>query len=174
MTRLMNDEMILFNSGILTGEREGAVLPPREYWEKKKGGLVVVECPQRIPCNPCHTSCPTAAILPFADINDTPKIDYSKCTGCALCVASCPGLACFVIDLAFSPDLALFKIPYEMLPLPRKGDKVHCLDREGRPVAEGTVENVTQPRNDRTYVVHVSAPKDLVGSFRAIRAVTSK
>ncbi|GAB1399268.1 4Fe-4S dicluster domain-containing protein [Aminivibrio sp.] len=167
----MDDKEMLFNSGILTEEREGAVLPPEDLWKNKKGGLVVVECPQRIPCNPCATSCPTGAIRPFADINDTPAVDHSKCTGCTLCVASCPGLACFVIDLTFSDDLALYKLPYEMLPLPVKGEKVLCLDREGKCIAEGTVENITQPRKDRTYVIHVSAPKNLVREFRAIRVV---
>lgn len=162
---------MLFNSGVLTGEREGALLPPRELWEKKKGGVVIIECPQRIPCNPCHTSCPTGAILPFEDINNTPKVNWEKCTGCTLCVSACPGLACFVIDLTFSEENALYKLPYEMLPLPVKGQKVQCLDREGKSVGEGTVENVTQPRKDRTHVVHVSAPKSLVTIFRSIRVV---
>ena len=81
---------MLFNSGILTEERPGAIKPPQELWEKKANGLVIIECPQRIPCNPCHTSCPTGAVMPFEDINDTPKIDYAKCTGCAMCTEVCP------------------------------------------------------------------------------------
>lgn len=161
----------LFNSGVLTCERPGAVKPPQELWAGKKAGLVVVECPQRIPCNPCNTSCPTKAIKPFADINDTPEIDYDKCTGCALCVAVCPGLACFVIDMTFAPDKALYKLPYEMLPLPSKGETVDCLNRLGEAVAKGTIEAVVEPKKDRTYVVHVSAPKELAGEIRAIRVV---
>lgn len=61
----MDNEERLFNSGVLTGERKGAVLPPKDLWENKKGGLVVIECPQRIPCNPCATSCPSGAVKPF-------------------------------------------------------------------------------------------------------------
>ena len=109
--------------------------------------------------------------MPFADINDTPRVDWTKCTGCTLCVSACPGLACLVIDLTFSEENALYKLPYEMLPLPVKGQKVQRLDREGAFLAEGTVENVTQPRKDRTHVVHVSAPKGLVAVFRSIRVV---
>ena len=59
----MTDKEKLFNSGVLTEERPGAICPPKELWNTKKNGLVVVECPQRIPCNPCNTSCPTGAIL---------------------------------------------------------------------------------------------------------------
>ena len=115
------DKEKLFNSGILVEHCEGAVLPPKEQWEKKKGGYVVIECPKRIPCNPCYTSCPTGAVLPFEDINDTPKIDYSKCTGCGICVSRCPGLACFVIDMTYAEDKAVIKLPYELLPLPERG-----------------------------------------------------
>ena len=166
----MSENDPLFNSGVLTGERPGAILPPLDLWGAKKSGLAVIECPQRIPCNPCATSCPAGAILPFSDINDTPRIDYEKCTGCAICAAVCPGLACFVIDLAFSEDLALYKIPYEMLPLPSKGDTVTCLGRSGEALAEGRVEAVMEPRRDRTYVLHVSAPKELRNDIRAVRA----
>jgi Fe-S-cluster-containing hydrogenase component 2 len=162
---------VTFESGVLTDERPGAVAPPAELWKNKKGGLVIVECPQRIPCNPCNTSCPVGAIIEFKDINDVPAIDYPKCTGCAMCVASCPGLACFVADLTFGDGVALMKLPYEMLPIPAKGDKVECLGRTGEAVCEGRVENIAEPRKDRTRVVHVSVPSDKVNDVRAIRVV---
>lgn len=161
----------LFNSGILVEHCEGAVLPPKEQWEKKKGGYVVIECPKRIPCNPCYTSCPTGAVLPFEDINDTPKIDYAKCTGCGICVSRCPGLACFVIDLTYSEDKAVIKLPYEMLPLPEKGQTVKCLGRDGAEIADGEVIAVTEPSKDKTYVVSVVIPKDKYDEIRAIKVV---
>jgi Fe-S-cluster-containing hydrogenase component 2 len=160
-----------FESGVLTGERPGAVRPPIDLWKSKKGGLVIVECPQRIPCNPCNTSCPVGAIIEFKDINDVPVIDYPKCTGCAMCVAKCPGLACFVADLTFGDSVALMKLPYEMLPIPAKGDRVKCLGRAGEAVCDGLVENVTEPHKDRTKIVHVSIPADKVNDVRAIRVV---
>lgn len=73
----------LYNSGVLTELCKGAVLPPKELWENKKGGLVIIECPQRIPCNPCHTSCPTGAVVEFKDINDQPEME------CNAPVAAC-------------------------------------------------------------------------------------
>lgn len=166
----MNAEK-LYNSGVLTELRKGAVLPPKELWENKKGGLVVIECPQRIPCDPCHTSCPTGAVVAFKDINDQPEIDYDKCTGCAMCVAKCPGLACFVIDLTFSNEKALLKLPYEMTPLPEKKDTVLCLNRVGEVVTEGVVENITEPFKDSTKVLHVSIDKSFVDQVRSVRVV---
>jgi Fe-S-cluster-containing hydrogenase component 2 len=160
-----------FESGVLTDERPGAVRPPSKLWHERKGGLVIVECPQRIPCNPCNTSCPTGAIVPFSDINDVPAVDYEKCTGCAMCVAKCPGLACFVADLTYDDGVALMKLPYEMLPVPAKGGSVRCLGRTGETVCDGRVENVTEPLRDRTRVVHVSVPADKVNDVRAIRVV---
>jgi Fe-S-cluster-containing hydrogenase component 2 len=167
----MTDNEKTFNSGILTGERPGAVLPPKELWETKKNGLVLIECPQRIPCNPCATGCPTGAVIPFEDINDTPRIDYSKCTGCAMCVAKCPGLACFVADLTWGEKEALLKLPYEMLPVPAKGQTVACLNRQGDEVHRTQVVSVTQPWKDRTYVVSVAVPKELVSEVRAVKVV---
>lgn len=167
----MADKEKLFNSGVLTDHCEGAVLPPQEKWEGKKGGYVVIECPKRIPCNPCATSCPTGAVIPFADINDTPSIDYSKCTGCGLCVAKCPGLACFVIDLTYSEDKAIIKMPYELLPLPVKGQTVKCLNRMGEEVADGEIFLVTEPLKDSTTVLSVIVPKELAGEIRAIKVV---
>lgn len=109
----MNQGERLFNSGVLPPEMYGKHQPPKDLWEKKKNGLVIVECPQRIPCNPCHTGCPTGAIKEFADINDTPQIDYEKCTGCAMCVAKCP-------DLPVSSQILLtvaMKRPYLSCPM---------------------------------------------------------
>ena len=73
--------------------------------------------------------------------------------------------------MTFSEDKALFKLPYEMLPIPAKGQVVDCLDREGKTVAQGTVENVTEPKKDKTRVLHISAPKNLADSIRAVRVV---
>lgn len=165
------DKEKLYNSGVLTERCKGAVLPPKELWENKKGGLVIIECPQQIPCNPCHTSCPTGSVVEFKDINDQPEIDYSKCTGCAMCVAKCPGLACFVVDLTFSEDKALMKLPYEMVPVPEQGDTVQCLNRVGEVVTEAKVEKVLEPWKDSTKVVHVAVDKKFVDDVRAVRVV---
>ncbi|MEJ5229564.1 MAG: FAD-dependent oxidoreductase [Pseudothermotoga sp.] len=160
-----------FSSGVLPEHIVESFTPPHELWKHKKGGLVIIECPQSIPCDPCHTNCPTGAILPFSNINDMPKIDYSKCSGCALCVASCPGLACFVADLTHGEQTAILKIPYEMLPRPQVGQEVLCLDRRGEPLTTGKVIRVQEPKKDKTAVVHVVVPKSLVMKIRAVKVM---
>lgn len=166
-------EELLYGSGVLQGMRPGVCVPEAEDWLKKRNGYVVIECPQRIPCNPCHTSCPTGAVMPFADINDVPRVDYSKCTGCTRCVARCPGLACFVVDLAWKEGWALMKLPYEMLPKPVKGMEADCLDRQGNAVCRSRIEQVLEPFKDKTYVVAVPVPVELKDSVRAVRVVSS-
>ena len=166
-------EELLYGSGVLTGTKPGVCVPEDAGWLRKRNGYVVIECPQRIPCNPCHTSCPTGAVLPFEDINDVPKVDYSKCTGCTRCVARCPGLACFVVDLAWKEGWALMKLPYEMLPRPAKGMEADCLDRQGNAVYRSRIEQVLEPFKDSTYVVAIPVPAELKDKVRAVRVVSS-
>lgn len=104
--------------------------------------VAVVECIQEIPCNPCVTSCPVGAIS-MTNINSIPVINHEACTGCGKCVAICPGLAIFLVRITKSGGEVT--LPYEMLPLPSKGDTVKLLDRKGCPVGEGKVARVLLP-----------------------------
>lgn len=133
-----------------------------------RGPVVMVECFQHIPCDPCAASCPSGAILPFQDINDLPEVDYDRCTGCGLCIASCPGLAIFVVDLTYSDTEALIKLPYELLPVPEKGQTVSGLDREGKKVADVRVKKVLNTKN-KTRVITIIVPRDLAMVIRNIR-----
>lgn len=153
-------------NGVPVKEEIEKVMPPEDILAKKP--VVMVECFQNIPCDPCAASCPFGAILPFEDINDLPAVDYDKCTGCGICVTSCPGLAIFVLDMNYSDEEALIKLPYEMLPLPQKGEMVSGLDREGHKVAEVKVDKVTKTRN-KTYLISIVVPKELALIIRNIR-----
>ena len=153
-------------NGVPVKEEIEKVMPPEDILAKKP--VVMVECFQNIPCDPCAASCPFGAILPFEDINDLPAVDYDKCTGCGICVTSCPGLAIFVLDMNYSDKDALIKLPYEMLPLPQKGEMVSGLDREGHKVAEVKVDKVTKTKN-KTYLISIVVPKELALIIRNIR-----
>ena len=131
----------LQSTGIPTSDQIAAVWPPAA--RMAAGPVAIIECFQRIPCNPCATSCPRGAIQPFADINDTPIIDWDKCNGCTLCLTKCPGLAIMIIDETWQDKSGagriLIKIPYEFRPLPAVGDEVVARDRAGNFVAMAQV-----------------------------------
>lgn len=150
----------LLTTGVPSRDDIAGVTPPED--RRAKGPCVMVECFQRIPCDPCHHSCRFGAIREFSDINDMPKVDWSRCTGCGLCVAACPGLAIFVVDETFSAAECLVAMPYEFAPLPNKGQSVSLLDRAGIAVARGSVERVVAGKKPSgTPVVWVRAPKSM-------------
>ena len=99
------------------------------------------------------------------DINDTPKIDYNKCTSCKRCVCICPGLAIFVVKLV--DDKAQITIPFEFLPIPKEGDKVTTLDREGK--SRGSAKIIKVKRSGKTSVVTIEVDKDLAMEIRNIK-----
>ena len=134
-------------TGVPSGEDLKKVLPSTE--RLKRGPVAIFECFERIPCDPCHSSCPTGAVLPFADVNDLPRVDAEKCNGCGACVAACPGLAVFVVHLDYSPEEALVKLPYEFRPLPARGQVVKAMNREGAVIGDGRVVRV-QVASSRT------------------------
>lgn len=134
-----------------------------------KGPVVIAECIQEIPCNPCEPACRFGAIKVGEPITNLPNVDEMKCTGCGVCVAQCPGLALFVIDKTFSEDSGTVSFPYEYMPLPEKGQTAQAVDRMGNVVTECKVEKVLNPSSfDRTPVVTISVPKECVEIVRGI------
>jgi len=121
-----------------------------------KRGVAISECIQDIPCNPCVDACPFQAIK-MKNLTDIPRIDYDTCTGCGKCVEVCPGLALFVVKVMDSR--AQVTLPYEFLPVPRRGDVVHVLDRRGEVRGEGKVFRVKKINGGALITVEVK--KDL-------------
>ena len=141
-------------------------LPSEERLRKKP--VAIPECPQEIPCTPCKEICPTDAISMLTP-NDLPRVDYDKCIGCSLCVQICPGLAFFMVQ--YKGERARVTMPYELLPVPKRGDKVILLNRKGEEIGEGIVGLVI-PRDKSvgdTNVVTVDVPIELAWEARAIR-----
>ena len=108
----------------------------------RKGPVAVIECIQEIPCDPCVLACPNRAIKIAPSINELPVLIEKRCTGCGSCIPVCPGLAIFLVDETYSDREDLVSLPYEFLPLPKKGDKVDLLNRRGAPVGRGKVARV--------------------------------
>ena len=138
-------------------------LPSKE--RMKEGPVVIIECMEDIPCDPCVESCKKGAIIKES-LTAAPTVDYEKCTGCALCVASCPGLAIFVVDNS-REDKALVYIPYEMLPVPKKGDKGDALDRSGKLIGSSEVAKVRKGIRGTT-ILGILVEKDQAMNVRSI------
>ncbi len=135
----------------------------------KKGPVAVIECSQQIPCNPCAEGCPLGAIKVGDNINTCPTIDFDACTGCALCVGFCPGLAIFLVDLSKKDGLGRVSIPYELFP-PDQDETVELLDRAGHVVGEGSIEKVKKlKKHDRTVIVTLKMEAELVKQVRGFR-----
>lgn len=135
-----------------------------------EGPVAVVECYKEIPCNPCQTACRFNAINVGEDINNIPRLNADNCTGCAICLSKCPGLAIMVVDGSKSEETVLIKIPYEFLPLPEEGDMVRGLDREGNYIADVKVLNILNPKSfDRTPVITIEADRKYLYDLRNIR-----
>ena len=155
-------------TGVATREMVMTKFPPIE--RINKGPVAVVECYQKIPCNPCSTACPFGAIQVGEDINNIPCRDEDLCTGCGKCVSRCPGLAIMIVDGSKSADTVEFRIPYEFLPLPAAGETVVGLDRAGQPVCKARVLRVqNSPAFDRTPVVTLEVARSYLYDFRNFR-----
>jgi len=157
---------VLERTGIPTDNDLEKIIPDKK--RLAKGPVVIIECFQKIPCDPCAISCKLGAIKPFKDINDLPQVDFDKCTGCGICISSCPGLAIFVIDMNYSDKKALIKLPHEMLPLPEKGEDIYALDRAGSILGKAKVVRVLKIKN-KTNIISLEVPKSMAMKVRSIK-----
>ncbi len=157
---------MLEKTGVPDPEQVKDITPSEERLQK--GPVVIVECFQNIPCDPCRHACRQGAIKEFEDINDLPEVDHELCNGCGLCISECPGLAIFVIDATYSEEEGLVKMPYEYLPLPEENEEVTGTDTEGRPVCSARVIKVQNTKTlDRTPVVTLAVPKQHLMKVRS-------
>ena len=83
---------------------------------KEDGVFPVFHCYQEVPCNPCTSVCPVEAIKTEDDeITGLPyMIDLDACTGCASCIAVCPGLSVTMVDYRDDPHHPLVTLAYEV------------------------------------------------------------
>ena len=135
----------------------------------RKGAVACIECAQEIPCNPCVDSCPSGAITITESITNLPFLDQTKCTGCSLCLASCPGQAIFLLNYNYSDNKASISFPYEYLPLPKSGETVMGVNRDGESVTQVEIIKVdNKKKNDLTAIITVTVEKRFINDIRSI------
>ncbi len=132
----------------------------------------VMECTQNIPCNPCQDACKNGCISIGKNITNLPfVVEGKKCIDCGMCVASCSGQAVFLVDEDTGGGHAQVTLPYEFLPLPKKGDMGKGLSRSGRPICDAKVVRVrTGKAFDHTALVTIEVPADMAMKARFFRA----
>ncbi len=83
---------------------------------KADGVFPIFHCYQEVPCNPCTSVCPVGAVRTQDDkITGLPYMaDLDACTGCASCVAVCPGLSVTMVDFREDATHPLVTLPYEV------------------------------------------------------------
>ncbi len=168
--KLYGDRTVIMKECEDMNERKDPPIPPAIPTKERmaEGPIVMIECFQEIPCNPCETDCLRGAITIGTPITRVPILDEEKCNGCARCVPRCPGLSIFWMDATFSDKEALLGFPYEFLPYPKKNQEVILVNRSGTPVGRGRVRRISKPV-DGTVVIYAIIPKDLIQEARGIQ-----
>ena len=84
--------------------------------QKDDGVFPIFHCYQEVPCNPCTSVCPVGIVHTQDDkITGLPYMDdLEACTGCASCLAVCPGLSVTMVDFREDPGHPLVTLPYEV------------------------------------------------------------
>ena len=159
---------MLAETGIPTKKDIIAVAPTDERFSK--GPVVIVECFQEIPCDPCIDACRFDAITKPRDINDLPVVDFEKCNGCGICIKECPGLAIFVVDKTYSDTHAIIRIPHEFVPVPEAGQLAIGLDRAGEERGSFEVTKVQKGSfKNKTTILWLKVPHELAMEVRAVK-----
>ena len=139
---------------------------------KEEGVFPIFHCYQEVPCNPCTSVCPVGAVKTQDDkITGLPYMsDLNACTGCASCLAVCPGLSVTMVDFRDDSDHPFVTLPYEVWREKVEiGQNVPVTDLDGAILGYFPVEKVTSRRKyPGTLLVRLKVPKDVAKAAAGI------
>jgi sarcosine oxidase subunit alpha len=142
----------------------------------ESGLFPVIRCVQEIPCDPCVHVCPKDMIKIEGDpVLGLPQVVKDECTGCALCVAACPGLAITLVDLRGKGSDGLVVVPFELPDsIVAAGDTVDAVDMDGNFVAKAEVKKVAGAKAyDRTLLITLKVPREKAAEVAGLRVQAS-
>lgn len=151
--------------------RPGAVVT-EDIPKAEAGVFPVFHCSQEIPCDPCESICPLGCVVTEGDdILGLPEHLGEECSGCAQCVAVCPGLAVTLVDYRQDAEYPLVTVPYEFsTETVQEGDVVTALDTEGAILGNVEVIKVRAPKfADRALLVQVLGVHQIAKRIAGIR-----
>ena len=132
---------------------------------KEEGVFPIFHCYQEVPCNPCTSVCPVGAVRTQDDkITGLPYMDdLDACTGCASCLAVCPGLSVTMVDFRHDTDHPFVTLPYEVWREKVEiGQNVPVTDLDGAVLGYFPVEKVSSRRKyPGTLLVRVKVHKNV-------------
>jgi len=132
--------------------------------ETKLGIFPSIECFEEIGCQKCAEICPENAIDIGSEARAQNKIlDPLKCTGCGLCLTTCPSQAIVSVQEGKTSQASLWLVSglaYEW----RVGESVHILNRRGESLGMGRVQEIAESKR-----IKVEMPAHLVWETRGIR-----
>jgi NADPH-dependent 2,4-dienoyl-CoA reductase/sulfur reductase-like enzyme/Fe-S-cluster-containing hydrogenase component 2/bacterioferritin-associated ferredoxin len=136
----------------------------REKPAEENGVMPIFHCAQEVPCNPCTSVCPEAAIRTERDeITGLPYIvDPGLCKGCMSCIYICPGLAATLVDYRKDTEHPTVTLAYEVWrEKVEVGQSVPVTDVDGAIVGYYPVEKVlvNQKKYPGTLLVQVKLEK---------------
>ena len=130
----------------------------------------IIHCDQEIPCNPCTSVCPKGGIELRGENENIMDIPYftDDCTGCALCMAICPGLA---ITMARKVDeqTAEVILPHEFIPTFEVGDKIVVTDKDGNVLEKPEVIKMRFNKKFKTHLITVKTSLENATKIAGIR-----
>jgi NADPH-dependent 2,4-dienoyl-CoA reductase/sulfur reductase-like enzyme/ferredoxin len=136
----------------------------------------VLHCTQEIPCDPCSSVCPEAAIhIDPDDIRKLPvfieEVVGKTCVGCEKCVTICPGQAITIVDFRRDAEHPFVTVPHEMhVEALHAGSVVTALDVDGHILGNVEVVAVHAGKvHDRTAAVKLRAPREVAQKIAGIR-----